>query len=170
MIKSKKAGMSISVVLLVIGTLVLCITALVFFAHRQNLAQNKFSDLEVIDGFYSDRIAFDFFIYQIAIEVVAENSRIDANGFLSKFQVKFIAKINSPGIPSSFSGQEIKNQIENNLKYKIEIKDRTINYIRARDLVFILKDFEFARDYQNSDGGITKISYTDDISINIVLA
>jgi hypothetical protein len=171
MLKNKKAGMSLSVVLLVVLTMLICIVALFTFNARETQRKDKFSDLTVLDSFYSDAEIFDFYIYTLAKEV-ASTKPVSSEDFIYKFQMAYLKYHNLASLPAEASKEDILNQVKNNSKYEVSIATRTevINkqIQSTRIIKFNLKDFDFSKNYSDSkSSAIKKLSFSHNITFEI---
>lgn len=160
-LKNKRAGMSLSVVLLVVLTLLLCVISLVTFNNSKNQQKEKFSDLTVLDSFYSDSEIFDFYIYTVAREV-SETNPTSSEEFILKFQIAYLNYSVLDSVPREVMNGEMIRQIRNNTKYEVSIANRIIK--------FNLKDFDYSKIYsENKISAIKKISFYHNITFEIAL-
>lgn len=155
-LKNKKAKMTMGIIILVIATLILVITALYFInTVAKDLATGTSPDYKAMDIFYADEYIFDFYLYSIAKTVIGENPGISAYEFLPKFIEQYSLKM-----PLEYMNEIYLGQLRNNPH---EIK------IESNKLTFILKNFDMTKDVSAADLKIKSIKHTRNIKIEVPL-
>lgn len=132
MFKNKKADLPIT--LLVVLVLMLCILASFTFLTVQNSYERNMQQVRVIPSTYAQEEAFIFYIKNIAYNIIRENPAISPENFVDSLQAQY----EKDSVPE-YNFPDIKKQILNDSKYKIEIKDNKLS--------FKLTNFEFSRSF-----------------------
>lgn len=162
-LQTKKAGMSISIILLVFATIALCITALFVFNVRSPHSPVVLSDIEAMDDFRSAEDVFDFYIGEIVLDISKKNPSLTGDGFVAEFQNNYFAYEASPSVPIDFYSPSVKLQVKNNSRYDVSINGKNLN--------FRLEDFKFNKAYaSDKTGGVTKMSSIRNISVSLRLS
>lgn len=130
MFKSKKADFAIT--LLVVMVLFLCVMSAFIFLTKQNSYERDMQQVKVIPGAYANEEAFVFYVKNLAEKVIKSNSALDEKSFIAAFQEQY-RKDNI----SEYNSKDFVDQINNNSKYEITIKDKKLS--------FKLNDFEFSK-------------------------
>jgi len=164
MIKNKKAGMSISIVFLVIATIALCVTALFIFSIRAPKPETAaISELDSMNSFYAQELVFDFFIWQIADNVAKKNPSVSAEDFPAHFMVTYLNTAEPSTLPAEFKSKQTLDQIKDPSKYKVS---KTL-----KELSFTLENFELSNSYTSKEkGAITKLRSVRNISSIVQLS
>jgi len=134
-IKNKKGGMSVSIALLVLATLVLsCFSLLMFYLREKNLQETIY--ISSLEDIYSKEEQINFYINK-AMGSAAEGSK---NPEFSEayFIINFLAEISEYKLENGFvvpELEQLKNQInEENIEYNAESK------IVSADFEIMLED------------------------------
>jgi len=160
--KQKKAGMSVSILLLVLATAGLIILFLITANNRLNNIDKKITDVQELPNFYSDADIFKFYLYGVAKEVLKENPAIGEQQFVKKFQLKYLELSNLNY--REYTVPSLENQIKNVSKYDVKISFNE----DKKTLTLKIKDILFEKNFDSDEiSAIKTLNYTRDILFEI---
>lgn len=141
-IKNKKGGMSVSIALLVLATLVLsCFSLLTFYLREKNLREIIY--LSSLEDIYSKEAIVNFYIYEAMESAIKKSKNPDFSK--ADFITNFMAEINAYNLEKGaivMELEQLKQQInEESIKYNAESKIVSAEFqIIIEDKIVVMED------------------------------
>lgn len=107
-IKNKRAGMSLSIVLLVFAIIVLLVICLVYFQSTRTSMQNTFASITLFENVYSEEALLDFYLGEIV-------KNMDREDVVSNFSTEFKKYADNPAKKYPLPAfMQVQQQIDSN--------------------------------------------------------